>query len=102
MRISLFHESGRSVCLKTCEIGQQAWFQNRFTNFLMSGSLCLDCILNKTGFFAVFFFSYLGDEESPRKRRKRKKHKVHGMTEGTLKILTFPSFLTLSNKYTCV
>ena len=82
MRISLFRENRRSVRLKTCEIGQQAQVQNLSINFRMSENLCLNFIIKLSSW--LFFFTYLGDEESPRKRKKRKKRKVHRMTEGTL------------------
>ena len=92
MRISLFRENRRSVCLKTSEIGQQAQVQNLFINFRMSENLCLNFIIKLSSW--PFFFTYLGDEESPRKRKKRKKRKVHRMTEGTLK-----SFIVDFNLY---
>ena len=93
MRISLLRESGRSVRLKTCEIGQQAQLQNLFINFRMSENLCLNFIIKLSSW--LFFFTYLGDEESPRKRKKRKKRKVHRMTEGTLIKFQFIQFLTI-------
>ena len=83
MRISLFRENRRSFRLKTCEIGQQVYLQNLFINVRMSENLCLNFIIKLSSW--LFFFTYLGDEESPRKRKKRKKRKVHRMTEGTLK-----------------
>ena len=82
MPISLLRENRRSVCLKTCEIGQQVYLQNLFINVRMSENLCLNFIIKLSSW--LFFFTYLGDEESPRKRNKRKKRKVHWMTEGTL------------------
>ena len=48
----------------------------------------------------LFFFTYLGDEESPRKRKKRKKRKVHRMTEGTQIKFQFIQFLTIYKRET--
>ena len=53
-----------------------------FISFRMRENLCLNFIKKLSSW--LFFFTYLGDEESPRKRKKRKKRKVHRMTEGTL------------------
>ena len=92
MRISLFRENRRSFRLKTCEIGQQVYLQNLFINVRMSENLCLNFIIKLSSW--LFFFTYLGDEESPRKRKKRKKRKVHRMTEGTLIKFQFIQFLT--------
>ena len=62
----------------------------------MSKNLCLNFIIKLSS--SPFFFTYLGDEESPRKRKKRKKGKSHRMTEGTLRrfylSLQFTQFLT--------
>ena len=91
MRISLFRENRRSVRLKTSETGQQAQLQNLFISFRMSENLCLNFIIKLTSW--LFFFTYLGDEESPRKRKKRKKRKVHRVTEGTLIKFQFIQFL---------
>ena len=95
MRISLFRENRRSVRLKTCEIGQQAQLQNLFINFRMSENLSLNSKIKLSSW--LFFFTYLGDEESPRKRKTRKKRKVHRMTEGMLIVLSFTSIHTVSD-----
>ena len=98
MRISLFRENRRSVRSKTSEIGQQASLQNLFINFRMNENLCLNFIIKLSSW--LLFFTYLGDEESSRKRKKRKKRKVHRMTEGTLKKFQFIQFLTIYKRKT--
>ena len=61
--------------------------QNLFINFRMSENLCLNFIIKLSSW--LFFFTYLGDEESPRKRKKRKKRKVHRMTKTRFRRRTF-------------
>ena len=64
----------------------------------MSENLCLNFIIKLSSW--LFFFTYLGDEESPRKRKKRKKRKVHRMTEGTQIKFQFIQFLTIYKRKT--